>query len=116
MNYIYVPNINYACYVVQDMNTIRAYHTTPYKPGNYNQSVNIDYTDYYINSHYLEKTGTQSFSYNSTIPTCLNKSHITDDYYYRNDIDSILFIFLVILFVGFCIPLTIFLRMFKRLR
>lgn len=106
---IYVPNQNYACYVVQDSNTIRAYHTQP----NYNSTVN--YTDYYVNSHYLEKVGQQTWgNYNTTLPTCMDKNLITNNFYYRNDFDSILIIFLIMSIFCFYIPLKIFSRLFKR--
>lgn len=110
---IYVPNINYACYVVQDMNTIRAYHSQPYNPSN-NQSVGISYTDYYINSHYLTKDGTQNFNYNTTLPNCINKSNLTNEVYYRNDFDNILIIFTIMCIFCFLIPLKVFIRLFRR--
>lgn len=110
---IYLPNINYPCYVIQDKDTIRAYHTQPYNPG-YNQSVAIAYTDYYINSHYLEKEGSQNFNYNTTLPTCINKNNLTNEFYYRNDFDSILIIFMIIVIFGIYLPIKIFSRLFKR--
>lgn len=110
---IYVPNDSYACYVVQDANTIRAYHTMPYNPS-YNTQIQVAYTDYYVNSHYIEKVGTQSFGYNTTLPTCINGSNLTTNFYYRNDFDSILIIFLIISLIVFVIPFKLFSRMFGR--
>lgn len=112
---IYVPDLDYQCYVVQDMNTIRAYKVKPYNPP-YNQSVQLSYTDFYINSHYISKNGSQNFNYNSTLPTCIESSNITNNFYYRNDISDILITFLIILIIGFGIPFKIITRFFKRFR
>lgn len=110
---IYVPDLSYACYVVQNSDTIRAYKVKPYNPG-YNQSVNIEYRDYYLKSNYIYQDGTQNFGNYSTIPTCLDSSALTDSYYYRNDFDSILVIFLIMCVFCFYIPIKIFSRLFKR--
>lgn len=104
---IYVPNSSYACYVIQDQNTIRAYHSTP------RTNSTITYTDYYINSHYLERTNTQTFG-NTINVNCLSSSLITDEVYYRNDFDSILIIFLILCIFCFYLPLKIFSKLFKR--
>lgn len=106
---IYVPDLdNYKCYVVQNEQVIRGYKT---KPTN---NSNVDYRDYYINSSYIYRDGTQSFGQYSTLPVCLSNNSITTDIYYRNDLDKILIIFLI--FAIFCIyiPLKIFMRMFRR--
>lgn len=110
---IYVPDTSYACYVVQNSDTIRAYKTKPYNPS-YNQSVTIEYRDYYLKSNYIYQDGTQQFGNYSTIPVCLDSSVLTDSYYYRNDFDSILVIFLIMSIFCFYIPLKIFSRLFKR--
>lgn len=109
---IYLPNINYSCYVVHDKDTIRAYHTNP----TYNSDV--DYTDYFINSHYLEKTGVQRFGQQqyTTLPTCITSSNLTTDFYYRNDLSDILIIFSIIILFGFLLPWKIISRFWKRLR
>lgn len=93
---IYVPDIkNYKCFVVQNNETIRAYSEVP------RLNSSIDYRDYYVNSHYLYKDGTQQFgNYSTNIPTCISTNELTDAYYYRNDFDSILIIFIIL--VGFC--------------
>lgn len=110
---IYVPDTNYQCYVLLNKDTIRAYHTKPYNPG-YNQQIDINYRDYYITSNYLYTDGTQSFSNYSTIPICLSSDIITNDFYYRNDFDSILFIFVVLCIFIIYIPYKIFSRLFGR--
>lgn len=105
---IYVPNSTYKCYVVQDANTIRAYHSNPQR----NQT--ITYTDYYINSHYMSRDNSQTFSSTATLPTCITSSQITDSVYYRNDFADILLIFTIMCLFGFYIPLKVFFRLFRR--
>ena len=110
---IYVPDKNYKCYVLQDKDTIRAYESVPYNPS-YNNTITIKYRDYYINSHYLYRDSQQNFGYSTTLPQCLSMSEITDNVYYRNDLDSILIIFIILCVFGFYIPLRVFLRLFRR--
>lgn len=105
---IYVPDINYACYVVIDNETIRAYETMP------TQDSTVNYRDYYINSNYLYEDSYQTFSRYSTLPICLDNNLITNEIYYRNDFDSILVIFLIMTIFIIYIPLKIFSRLFKR--
>lgn len=112
MQNIYLPvdDVNdFACYSVYDKDTIRAYVTMP----QVNSSSN--YVDFYINSHYLEREGTQQWSqYTQYLPTCIGKEAITNNYYYRNDFASILFIFTIFAFFGLLIPIKIFSRLFRR--
>lgn len=104
----YVPNDSYPCYVVQDSNTIRAYHTQPRNNSNSN------YTDYYVNSHYMEKSGNQTWSTTATLPSCLSKSNITSDFYYRNDLSDIMIIFFIFVIFGIYLPIKLFSKLFKR--
>lgn len=94
------------CYVVQNEEVIRGYDRVP----NYNTSYN--YRDYYVKSNYIYKDGQGTWSQYSTLPICLSNSNITNDFYYRNDIDKILVIFCVL--VIFCIyfPFKLFKRLF----
>lgn len=113
---IYVPDLNYECYVLVNKDTIRAYETTPYNPG-YNNQIIINYRDYYITSSYLYTDGVQSFSNYSSIPVCLDKSNLTDHFYYRQDFDKIFVtftcIFFIIIFIfGVCLK-SIFRGLFK---
>lgn len=110
---IYVPDLSYECYVVQNSDTIRAYKTKPYNPS-YNQSISIEYRDYYLNSNYIYQDGIQQFSNYTTIPICLENSVLTDNVYYRNDFDSILVIFTIMCIFCFLIPLKVILRFFRR--
>lgn len=112
MNNIYLPieNINdFACYSVLDKDTIRAYRTQPQIDSS------SEYVDFYINSHYLQKTGTQSWGqWSSTLPVCLSTDSITSDVYYRNDFDSILIIFSILFIFIIAIPFKIMSRAFGR--
>lgn len=108
---IYVPDKeSYECYVVQSEGVIRAYEQ---KPAN---GLTINYRDYYIDSNYIFRDGYQTFSNYASIPVCLDNANVTSDFYYRNDFDSILIIFLIILIIGFLLPFKIVTRFFKRLR
>lgn len=81
-NKLYVPNYNdNMCVEVLDKDTIRVFE---------NDS-SYSYTDYYVNSHYLAKTGLVDSDY---IKSCtqLEKS---SSFIYRNDISDILFIALL---------------------
>lgn len=105
---IYVPDTNYACYVVINSDTIRAYSQIP------RVNTTSSYRDYYLNSNYIYQDGTQTWGNYSTLPVCLNKNNITNDFYYRNDFDSILIIFVVIVIFGILLPLKIFSKIFKK--
>lgn len=106
---IYVPDIeNYECFVVIDSETIRAYETTP------TLNSSVDYRDYYINSNYLYEDGNQEFSRYSTLPVCLDNNVVTSDIWYRNDLDSILICFFILLVLVVYLPLKIVFRIFRR--
>lgn len=102
---IYVPDLSYQCVYVYGEGVLRAYERTPQA----NQTIN--YRDYYINSNYIYRDGSTTFSSYTTLPTCLPSTVLTNDFYYRNDIDKILVIFLIL--VIFCIycPIKLFMRL-----
>lgn len=103
---IYVPDTtNYKCFYVQSEGVIRAYEKVP----QVNQTNN--YRDYYINSDYIYKDGVTQFNTYSTLPTCINANEITTDFYYRNDIDKILFVFLMLFIFCIYFPCKLFLRL-----
>lgn len=109
MNFkIYLPDeiSSENCPVVLNNYTIRVYDNIPVANSS------STFTDYYINSHYLVKVGSESFE--SVIPVCLDSSNFTTDYYYRNDFPSILFIFLILLIVCFYIPFRCMTRFIRR--
>ena len=112
MKNVYLPidNVNdFACYSVLDKDTIRAYSSRP----QINTSSN--YVDFYINSHYLEKEGTQTWgSHVAYLPECISSDAITTDFYYRNDMSQILIMFIILCIFIFYIPIKVFLRLFRR--
>lgn len=112
MDNIYLPinNVNdFACYSVYDKDTVRAYYTKPALDSS------SEYVDFYINSHYLQKTGTQSWGqWNSSLPICLSSDSITTDFYYRNDFPDILLIFIIFAIVGIYLPFKLISRIFRK--
>lgn len=107
---IYVPDVeNYECFVVVNSETIRAYETTP----TFDSTVN--YRDYYITSNYLYEDGSQEFGRYTTLPVCLDSTVVTSDFWYRNDLDSILLIFLILSIFIIYLPLKIVFRIFRRI-
>lgn len=100
---IYVPNYeNGNCAYISNANTLRVYDSEPMP----NRTIN--YIDYFINSHYVYNRGYTTFSNYSTLPTCLNDSDVTTDFYYRNDISDILLVFsIIVVFCWFLISLLV---------
>lgn len=106
---IYVPNLeDYSCFIVKDENTIRAYEDIPFEDSS------INYRDYFINANYIYRDGTEDF--NTDIPVCLSKDVLTDNFYYRNDLDSILIIFLIFSIFSIYLPIKLFKRLFRRVK
>lgn len=100
---------DYACYTISSNGEyIRAYKTQPRT----NSSSN--YVDFYINSHYLEVPGSQSWSQYASLPVCISSGVITNDFYYRNDMPGIMIMFLIMSIFCFYIPIRIFAKLFKR--
>lgn len=106
--HIYVPDLNYKCYIVQSEGVIRAYEE---KPKN---NSDVNYRDYYLKSNYIYKDGNQSFGSYSSLPVCLDNNVLTDSVYYRNDFDSILVMFTIMCLFCFYIPIKILFRLFRR--
>lgn len=97
---IYMPeNTTYnKCYVVQSADIIRGYDRVP----QYNQSYN--YRDYYINSSYIYRDYSGQWSSYATLPTCLASDVITNNIWYRQDIDKIVVVFsFIFIFISFFI-------------
>lgn len=105
---IYVPDLSYKCFVIQSEGVIRAYEKVPQN----NQEIN--YRDYYINSSYIYRDGTQSFGSYYNTPTCLSTDVVTDSVYYRNDFDKILVIFIIMCIFCFYLPVKVFSKLFKK--
>ena len=115
MNNIYLPVDNvtdFKCYEIRDKDTIRAYYN---KPAINSSS---DYIDFYINSHYLEKTGNVSWGqWSQNLPTCINESNITNDIVYRFDYTESIALFSLLVLIMFWIPLKLtFFRLFRRFK
>lgn len=82
------------CAYLYDKDTIRVYETKP------SHNTTIAYTDYFINSHYLYRTGDTSFGSYSTISyDCLDYKLFSTHVSYRNDFFEILGITFIIVFV-----------------
>lgn len=96
------------CYVVQSEGVIRGYAETP----QVNRTIN--YRDYYINSDYIYRDGSQTFSQYSTTPTCLATNTITNDLYYRIDFVNILIMFTIFAYFIVFLPFKIISRAFGR--
>lgn len=106
---LYVPNLdNYECVVILNSDTIRAYKEQP------RLNSNIDYDDYYFNSHYISQYGTQRFTQYTNLPSCIDSSNLTNEFYYRNDISDI-FICILFIMILLTIPFKILFRLFRRL-
>lgn len=108
---IYVPDTDsYKCFVVQNEQVIRAYKSIP------RNNTTVYYRDYYLQSNYIYKDGQQTFGQYTTLPICLEESSVTTDYFYRNDIDSILVTFAIMALFILWLPLKIVFRFFRRLQ
>ena len=94
---IYLPDEieNTNCAYVYDKDTIRVYEEVP------RQNATINYTDYFINSHYISRTGSTTFSnWGGTISyDCLSYSSFSTNAIYRNDFPFILIIAFIYIFI-----------------
>lgn len=102
MGKIYLPTefVDKPCKVINN-DYIRVYTN-----NNYTQWVDVFY-----NSNYMLRNGYSNYS---TSPQCDTLNEFTDNIYYRNDLDSILVIFIIILIFSFYFPYRIIARMFGR--
>lgn len=107
---IYVPITNQynKCYVVQSEGVIRGYDRYPQTNVSYN------YRDYYINSNYIFRDGSSSWSQYATLPICLPSSKITNEFYYRNDFSNILIIFFIFNIFAIYLPIKIFSKFLRK--
>ena len=107
---IYVPEdtIYNKCYVVQSEGVIRGYDRIPTNNASY------FYRDYYIRSNYIYKDGSGQWSNYTTLPTCISSDYITNSYWYRLDLPSILVMFLIINIFGILLPIKIFSKIFRK--
>ena len=101
LDLIYVPNyVNGQCVEIIDKDTIRVF----------NNESDLNYTDYYINSHYLSKNGVVDSSY---FKQC-SSLNFTDVRYFGNDFPQILFILLVLCCFSVIFPFILLKKFRKR--
>lgn len=107
---VYVPEDSTfnKCYVIQSEGVIRGYNVIP------SFNTNYSYRDYYAKADYTYKEGSGNWSNYSTLPTCLGASEITNNYWYRLDITSVLINFVIIAMVGLYFPWRVFRTLFRR--
>lgn len=106
---IYVPDIvSTNCAYMQSNNVLRVYEHEP------QAGQTVSYIDYFVDNHYLYRTGSTSFSAYSTFPQCIAFENTTQDFFYRTDFDSILVIFLILSIFVVYLPLKLFSRLFGR--
>lgn len=104
---IYVPDIeHYECYTMAD-NYIRAYEGINDLPSY------VAYTDFFYNNNYYSRSGLEEVT---QYPDCIPSSQLTTDYFYRTDIDKILVIFLILVFVCIYLPIKLLFHLLNRRR
>lgn len=109
---IFIPGLSdYKCIFIRSGDVIRAYKQVP----NYN--TNVQYDDIYPNANYVLVSGVQQFGNQgyTSLPSCVSSQYLTDDFYYRNDFDKILTIFIIIVIFAIWFPFKLFSRFCKRL-
>lgn len=74
----------------------------------------VNYTDYFIDKHYLDRTGIQHFSNYNVNVSCIDKSRITSDVMYRYDYYQTLILFLILFIFIIYFPSKIVFKFFKR--
>lgn len=108
MSKIYLPVevTNTNCAYVYDKDTIRVYEEVP----RYNAT--ISYTDYFIHSDYITRSGATTFgSYGTINYSCLSTSNFTTNAMYRLDITSIVLIAFIFTFVFYYLIRTLLRRL-----
>lgn len=106
---IYLPDTSKSCYVVINKDTIRGYDENP----NISLSTEINYTDYFINSHYLEKKGSLIKESTIIVENCIPQNELTSAFIYRNDIHQILIITLILIGVSWFFIVSLIKVLFK---
>ena len=108
MTKIYLPDeiTSSMCAYVYDKDTIRVYEEVP------RLNATINYTDYFINSDYLSRSGSTTFGNWSTISyDCIDSSLFTTNAFSRLDLDKILIITFVLIFVCYYFIRTLLRRL-----
>lgn len=106
---IYLPDTitSSMCAYVYDSDTIRVYEEVP------RLNATINYTDYFINSHYVTRSGSTSFGNWSTISyDCLNVNNLTTNAVYRNDFTQIMIMAFILIFMCWFMISKLYRRLF----
>lgn len=106
---IYLPSFtNNNCIILDNLQNgyIRVYSNKP------TSNSTVSYTDYFIDSHYVSRVGTQNFSNNVNV-NCVSHDQFTTDYLYRNDLFDIFGVYFIIIFI-FSYILTRFMMAFRK--
>lgn len=105
---IYLPEEinNTMCAYVYDKDTIRVYEEVP------RVNSTIAYTDYFINSDYITRTGSTTFGQWSTIGyDCINANNLSTNPIYRVDFVKILVMAFIIIFAVYYLIRTLVRRL-----
>lgn len=105
---IYLPREinNSNCAYVYDKDTIRVYEEVP-RPN-----ATINYTDYFIHSDYITRSGSTTFNaYSNLNYNCLTTSNFTTNAIYRMDITSIVILAFIFTFVFYYLIRTLLRRL-----
>ena len=110
MSKIYLPVeiTDDQCAYVYDKDTIRVYEGRPTLNATYN------YTDYFINSDYITRSGSTTFgNWGSSISfECLDSSSFTTSAYYRTDIGQIFIVAFCLIFMCLFLISRLYRRLF----
>jgi len=103
---IYLPNSVSSdnCAYVYDKDTIRVYDSIP------QHNSTVSYTDYFINSQYLTRYGSTTFSTYSTLPVCLDYEDFTTNVGYSTYFDKVLIMSLILIGVVWFLVKTLLRR------
>lgn len=106
---IYLPDslTSSNCPYVYDKDTIRVYRETP------RLNATIDYTDYFIHSDYISRTGSTTFgNYTNINITCLPITDFSTNAIYRTDITNIFICAFIFIFMCWFLVSRIVRRLF----
>lgn len=111
MSKVYVPEdfIKKPCVEVYNHNVLRVYDRKP--------ALNSDstYTDFYTDMDYYSRTGQVSWGqWSNSLPSCVPKSDLVSDVYYRVDFSDSLIIIFIFLIILLYFPYRLISRIFGR--
>lgn len=107
---IYLPNEveSTNCAYVYDKDTIRVYEEVP------RANATINYTDYFINSDYISRTGSSTFNNWQTGISydCISYTNFSTNLIYRVDLFKILIVTFILIFVCWFMISKLYRRLF----